>query len=117
MSHIILHDVHIEARIGILEWEREQDQTLVLNVTVSTDTARAAATDNIEDALNYAKLHEDICAFVQNSRYDLLETLGEKLADHVLAHYPTDHITLAIKKPTILPQCAGVSVVVETSKT
>ena len=60
MDIIFLRDLRIETVIGIFDWEREIKQTVVLDLEMGTDVARAAASDHIDDALDYGSSGENI---------------------------------------------------------
>ena len=44
-------------------------------------SAKAAVSDSIEDALDYKAISKRIIQFVEDSRYELIETLIEKVAE------------------------------------
>ena len=80
MDIVFLRDLRIETVIGIYDWEREIKQTVVLDLEMATDVARAAASDRIEDALDYKAVAKRLITFVGESRYQLVETLAEACA-------------------------------------
>ena len=53
MDIIFLHELKVETVIGIWDWERQIRQTVVIDLEMSADIAAAAATDQVEDTLNY----------------------------------------------------------------
>jgi dihydroneopterin aldolase len=53
MDIVFLRDLRIETVIGIYDWEREIKQTVVLDLEMAGDVRKAAASERIEDALNY----------------------------------------------------------------
>jgi len=53
MDIIYLNDLKIETVIGIYDWEREIKQTVVLDLDMASDIRKAAASDAIEDTINY----------------------------------------------------------------
>src|SRR5690625_5846213 len=53
MDTVFIKDLDIETVIGIYDWERKIRQTVRLNVEMQSDVAKAAATDHIDDALDY----------------------------------------------------------------
>ena len=56
MDKVIIKDLLVRGIIGINDWERDQIQDILINITVFTDTHRAAETDSIEDCVNYRTL-------------------------------------------------------------
>ena len=54
-DRIFLHGLEVECIIGFIEWERRVKQTIVLDVEMPVDCARAAASDDVADTLDYKK--------------------------------------------------------------
>lgn len=96
---IFIHDLSVSTLIGILPHERVQKQTLILNIELATDFQKAAASDDVRDAISYADIADSIIAFAADADYGLLERFGQALIDSLFAHYPATHITLSITKP------------------
>ena len=86
MDIIFLRDLRIDTIIGIYDWERENRQTVILDLEMSTDVARAAATDDIRDALNYKDIAKRLIQFVGESEFQLVETLAEDLGSSSLLY-------------------------------
>ena len=80
MDKIFLHELKIETIIGIWEWERKIRQTIVIDLEMSADIAKAAATDDVADTLNYKLVAKRLQAFVGESSFQLVETLAERVA-------------------------------------
>ena len=55
----------MECIIGFIEWERRIKQTIVLDVEMPVDCARAAASDDVADTLDYKKVAKRLIAFVE----------------------------------------------------
>jgi FolB domain-containing protein len=53
MDIIFLHELKVDAVIGIWDWERKIRQTVVIDLEMATDIRKAAATDSVDDTLNY----------------------------------------------------------------
>ena len=84
MDIIYISQLRVETVIGVYEWERHIRQVVLLDLEMATDVARAAATDNIADALNYKAVAKRVAAFVEGTRFQLVETLAERVAERVL---------------------------------
>ena len=78
---IFLNGLEMEAIIGIFDWERRVKQSVVIDLQMQTDTRAAAATDSIEDTLNYKAVAKRLLDFVNNSEFHLVETLAERVAN------------------------------------
>lgn len=113
MDKILLSSLSIDCIVGIWEWERRVRQTVVIDIEFAADIRRAAASDRIEDAVDYKKLSDRVRAFVSESQYQLLEALAENTAQMVLREFSVSWIKLSLCKPAALGGGAKVSVVVE----
>ena len=80
MDKIFLDELKVDTIIGIWEWERRIRQTVVIDIEMSADIARAAATDDVADTLNYKSVAKRIQSFVAESSFQLVETLAERVA-------------------------------------
>ena len=80
MDIIYLNDLRIDTVIGIYDWERRITQTVSFDLEMATDIRKAAASDAIEDTLDYKKVSKRLLQFVGDSQYQLVETLTERIA-------------------------------------
>ena len=115
MDKIFLQDLRIQAVIGIWEWERRVRQTVSLDLELGTDVRRAAATDEIEDALDYKGIAKRLAKFVEESEFKLVETLAETLAKIVITEFDVPWLKLSVSKPGAIEGSRNVGVVVERS--
>ena len=99
--------------IGCYDWERDIRQTLVIDVELTSDLTRAAQTDALEDALDYAAISQRVIAVCEESRFQLLEALAEHLAEILLAEFPIETLRMRITKPGAVPEAEGVGVVID----
>ena len=63
--------------IGCYDWERDIRQTLVIDLELKANFTRAAQSDALEDALDYAAISQRVIAVCDASRFQLLEALAE----------------------------------------
>jgi dihydroneopterin aldolase len=91
----------LEARIvlGVDEPERRERQTVVIDFDVACDARAAAATDDVADAVNYRTLAKAALAFLEGSGFRLVETLAERLAEHLVTTQGVRWIRLRVAKP------------------
>ena len=99
--------------IGCYDWERDIRQTLVIDLELKTDFTRAAQTDALEDALDYAAISQRVIAVCEESRFQLLEALAEHLASLLLAEFFIVGLRLTITKLGAVEAAEGVGVVIE----
>jgi dihydroneopterin aldolase len=113
MDIVFINDLRIETIIGIYDWERKVKQTISLDLEMGTDIRKAAATDAIDDTLNYKAVAKRLIAFVGESEYQLVETLAEKIADIVLSEFDVPWLKLTVHKPGAVRGSRDVGVTIE----
>jgi dihydroneopterin aldolase len=113
MDIVFINDLRIETIIGIYAWEREIRQTISLDLEMAADISAAAATDAIEEALNYKAVAKRLIGFVEASEYRLVETLAARIADIVMAEFGVPWLKLTLRKPGAVRGSRDVGVIIE----
>ncbi|WP_455204898.1 dihydroneopterin aldolase [Kaarinaea lacus] len=113
MDIVYLRDLKIETIIGIFDWEREIKQTVSFDLDMAADVKKAAATDAIDDALDYKAVAKRLIDFVSKSEFQLVETLAERVADIVLTEFGVKWVKLRVNKPGAVRYAGDVGVVIE----
>ncbi len=113
MNIVYIRGLRAQAVIGVYEWERHIRQTLVLDLELASDTARAAASDQIADALDYAALSRCVLALVEGSEYQLLETLADAVAGMITRDFSVPWLRLRVSKPGAVAEAEDVGVLIE----
>jgi dihydroneopterin aldolase len=98
-DYVSVRDLSVAAVIGVHDWEREAEQTLVVSVDMAADVRKAAASDNLADALDYSAVAATITAVVREGKFQLIETAAEHVAQRLLADYGLSWLRLEIRKP------------------
>jgi 7,8-dihydroneopterin aldolase/epimerase/oxygenase len=96
---VSIRELSVSAVIGAYDWEREIEQTLVFSVDIATDVSRAAASDDLADAVNYAAVAETITAVVRAGKFKLIETAAARVADRLTADFGLSWIRVEVVKP------------------
>ncbi len=102
MDRIYIRDLALRCIIGIYPEERRERQDVIINVTMSGDFAAAGMSDDIDDAVNYKTITKKMIALVEESSFNLIETLADKLADICLEHPKVEEATVCVDKPGAL---------------
>ena len=98
-DYVSVRDLSVTAVIGVHDWEREVEQTLLFSVDMVADVRRAAATDDLADALDYSAVAAAIAAVVREGKFHLIETVAERVAERLLADFPVSWLRLELRKP------------------
>jgi len=113
MDIVFLHDLKVDCVIGIFDWERRVRQTLHIDLDMAADIKRAAASDRVEDTLDYKAVAKRVMGFVGDSQFQLVETLAEKIAVLVLSEFKVSWVRVRINKKGAVRNADGVGVVIE----
>jgi len=96
---IILTGLRVRANHGVYDFERENGQDFVVDVTAWLDLAAAATSDDVAATVHYGELAEEVAAAVQRDPVDLIETVAERIADVVLSHTAVTATEVTVHKP------------------
>lgn len=113
MDKIFLNELKVDTIIGIWDWERKIRQTVVIDLEMSADIAKAAATDSVEDTLNYKSVAKRIQSFVSESSFQLVETLAERIAGIVRDEFDVQWVKVRVNKPGAIRGSKDVGILIE----
>lgn len=116
MDIIFIQGLKIDTVIGIYDWERKIRQDVVIDLQMSADIESASKTDNIEQTLNYKSICKRLIEYVQNSEFQLVETLAERIAQIVVKEFQVDWVKLTLNKGEAVTGAKGVGVIIERTK-
>ena len=113
MDIVFLHEMKVDTVIGIWEWERRIRQTVVIDVEMSADIAKAAASDDVADTLNYKSVAKRVQSFVSESSFKLVETLAERIAGIIRDEFDVAWVKVRVNKPGAIRGSRDVGVLIE----
>ena len=113
MDIVYIRDLEIDTIIGIYDWEREQKQTVSLDLEMATDIRPAARDDDIKLALDYKRVAKRLIAFIETSEFLLVETLAEEISRIVLEEFSVPWLKLRVGKPGAVTGSREVGVIIE----
>ena len=113
MDHIFLHGLKVDTIIGIWGWERKIRQTVVIDLDMFAEIDKAAATDSVDDTLDYKLVAKRIQQFVRESEVQLVETLAERIAEIVRHEFSVRWCRVRVNKPGAIRGAEDVGVVIE----
>ena len=116
MDTLFLHGLKAETLIGVYDWERQQRQTLLLDVDIGTDARPAGHSDNIDDIIHYGDVAEALRHNLAQQQFLLLEALAEHVAQFLLDDFGALWVRVRVVKPGILAQVREVGVQIERSR-
>jgi 7,8-dihydroneopterin aldolase/epimerase/oxygenase len=116
MDKIFIRALKTEAIIGIFDWERQVKQTVIVDIEMGIDIRKAARSDSIDDTMNYKKVAKRVLAFIEESSFHLVETLGERIAMLILDEFAISDVRIALSKPGAVRSSRDVGVILERDR-
>jgi dihydroneopterin aldolase len=113
MDTIFLAGLTTDCIIGIWEWERRVKQKVVIDLEMAADIRRAAASDAIEDTLDYKSVAKRILQFVGDSEFQLVETLTEQIARVIVTEFGVARVRVRINKQGAIRGSRDVGIQIE----
>ena len=109
---IYIKDLRVETIIGIFDWERKVKQEVSIDMEFPFDCKKAAATDSIDNTIDYKAICKGVIKFVEDSSFQLQESLAEGIAALVKEEYNLESIKLRVSKPGALRGAKDVGLVI-----
>lgn len=113
MDKIFLTALNVECIVGIYDWERRVKQTVIIDVEMAADIRRAAATDSIEDTIDYKRVTKRLLQFVGESQYQLVETLTEQIGRVIVTEFGVSWVRVRLNKRGAIRGARDVGIEIE----
>ena len=115
-DQIHIKDLLLRAIIGIKADERLNKQDVIINLTLHTNVSRAAS-DDIDDTVDYRTITKQVISFVENSQFFLVEKMALEIATICLADPRVVRAVVTVEKPGAVRFTRSVGVTVDRSQT
>ena len=116
MDKVIIKNLLARGIIGINDWERKRAHNILINLTLFTDTRRAAQTDNIADCVNYSTMSKKVLAHAETANRETVEALANDLAILCLEDPGVARVIVRVEKPGAVRFAESVGVEIERSR-
>lgn len=116
MDKLRIAGLEVSTRIGIRAWERQVLQRLTIDLELDIDAGHAASSDDIADALDYGTIGRDVAEFVRASKFNLIETLAERIAQRLLDAFPIPRLKVCVHKPGAVPGARDTCIEIERAR-
>lgn len=110
MEKIYIRDLGVRCIIGIYPDERREKQDVIINILLEGDLSTAPQTDAIEDTINYKFIKKAIVRMVEESNFNLIETMASRILDICLDDPKVERATVTVDKPGALRFARSVAV-------
>ena len=117
MDKVIIKDLVARGIIGVNDWERENPQEILINITIFIDTCRAAETDDLADCVDYSALAQKVQVHAETAARFTVEALAGDLAEVCLAERGVEKVLVRVEKPGAVCFASSVGVEIERTRT
>lgn len=98
---IFIEGLKVAGKHGVMAHERKVEQEFQIDVRMEVDTKKAAASDELADALDYAPIKEKIVEIIQTNSFYLIEKLADTLCAAILQDKRITKVELTIRKTAV----------------
>jgi dihydroneopterin aldolase len=116
MNAIFIHDLRVETRIGIYEWERRLAQIVRLDVELGLPGDDVFRTGDFADALDYAAVVKRLQAFAADHPHQLMERYAQAIADLLMGEFGSPWVKVRVAKLAPLAGVKELGIVIERGK-
>jgi 7,8-dihydroneopterin aldolase/epimerase/oxygenase len=113
MDKIFITGLTVECIVGVWEWERQVKQALVIDIEMAIDIRKAAASDHLDDTVDYKKVSKRLQSFIGESQFQLVETLTERIAEILVKEFQAPWARVKLNKQGALRGARDVGIIIE----
>lgn len=104
LANIFVEGLRIVCILGDLPHERTEPQQILVNLKAQTDISRVAASDNLQDSIDYVAMAALATRIAEQGRFHLVESLVSAMAKSILAQWPSIlSISIRVEKSNCIP--------------
>lgn len=96
---ILLEGIQVPAALGVTAAERRMRRPVLLDIAVVRDLRAAGRSDRISQTIHYKRIYEIVEDVAANQEHKLVEALGERIAQAILAKFDAEAVTVTVRKP------------------
>lgn len=101
MDKLIIKEIELIGHCGITEEERITGQRLSVDIELTADITTAVKSDSLQDSIDYVSVCNLIVSIGSKEKFNLLETLAERMAQEVLREYNISEIVIRLRKTSV----------------
>lgn len=116
MDKIIIKDLEVNCIIGMLDFERVNEQRLHVSMVLYKDLSVCAKSGDLSDSVNYAQVCQSTELFIKERKELLLEKLAYDLANYILDNFNLRKIKIKLVKPDIIKNTKGVGISIKLKR-
>ena len=95
---ILLEGIEVPCALGVTEAERQMRRPVRLDLELEFDLSRAGRTDDLSETIDYGEIYEVVAKVAGGRDHQLVEALGERIADALFDMFSIDSVKLTVRK-------------------
>ncbi len=116
MDTIFLSEVKVQTKLGVPEWERMVEQTIILDIEIGYNLSKACKSDDVTDTIDYGAVVNRVRETLNKNSFQLVEALAEHLCQLILSEFNAVDVKIKVSKPSILPGLKALGVIIQRNK-
>lgn len=115
-DRVLIEGLTVLTTIGVYDWEKTIKQKLIVDLEMAWDNQPAGSSDDVSLCLDYFLVSQAITTFIENSQFELIESVAEQVAELIIQQFLVDWLKVKVSKPSAIVNASNVAVVIERSK-
>jgi dihydroneopterin aldolase len=116
MDIIFLNEVKVQTKLGVPEWERMVEQTIILDIEIGYDLSKACKSDDVSDTIDYGAVVDQVRETLKENSFQLVEALAEHVCQLILKEFEALSVKVKVAKPVILPGLKALGVMIARTR-
>ena len=116
MDIIFISELKVKTKLGVPAWERMVAQTIILDIEIGVDLAKACKSDAIADTIDYGAVVARIHDTLKEHSFQMVEALAEHVCQLILSEFGALSVKVKVAKPAILAGLKALGIIIERQK-
>lgn len=112
LSTVYIKNLRLRTYIGFNDWEKEKLQDVIISISYKYNTSNSVQFDDVNYGINYKIITKEVIRLVEHHKFNLLETLAERIWESVKKIPYILDVNVTVEKPNSLRFCDNVLVTV-----
>ena len=117
MNAIFIHDLRVETRIGVYDWEQKLAQTIRLDIELGLPSDKVFDSGDFADALDYATVVKRLQAFTADHPHKLMERFAQAIADLLMGEFGAPWVKVRVAKLAPITGVKELGIAIERRRT
>lgn len=111
-----VHDLEVVASVGVYQHEQHFEQRIIISIDLEICDRYDGHSDRLDDVFDYVHAIRAARQVAESRHFNLIETLGEQIAEACLDHADVLVARVKVEKPDVLDYCRSVGIEIQRQK-